>query len=213
VGPTQLLTESVQRGCGAHPAPFLIRYLPHFPRGVKRPGVNLITDVCLRPVWKFTSTSSYVLCRGSVHIYSLRLHKKSETILRVWCFRSHTPDNLTSSYCTDSPRQCKCPFCPVPEHAALAAGLSYRSPASTGNSELLFRLTVQLNVSYRGVSKCSKCLEDAGFTSRNASSVQRHDKMDVLCNRVIEQVNKICLRLDFDPTAGPCASYFIIYTG
>jgi len=83
-----------------------------------------------------------------------------------------------------------CPFYPVPEHAALTAGLSYRSPPSTGNSELLFRLTVQLNVFYRRVSKCSKCLEDAGFISRNDSSVQRHDKMDILYNRVIEQVRK-----------------------
>jgi len=79
-----------------------------------------------------------------------------------------------------------CPFCPVPEHAALTAGLSYMSPASTGNSELLFRLTVQLNVFCKRVSKCSKCLEDAGFISRNASNAQRHNKMDIIYKRVIQ---------------------------
>jgi len=54
VGPTQLLTRSIHTGCGAHPASFLIRYLPHFPRGVKRPGVKLITDLRIRPVWRLT---------------------------------------------------------------------------------------------------------------------------------------------------------------
>jgi len=83
-----------------------------------------------------------------------------------------------------------CPFCPVPEHAALTACLSCRSPASTGNSELLFHLIVQLNMFCRRVSKCPKCLGDSGFISRNASCVQRQDKMDILYNTVIEQVKK-----------------------
>ena len=105
-------------------------------------------------------------------------------------------------------------ICAVPEHAGLTACFSYRSPASPWNSELLFRLTVQLNMFYRRVSKCSKCLEDAGFISRNASSAQRHDKMYILYNRVIEQVKNCFLRLkDFDPTAGPCSSCCIINTG
>lgn len=43
--------------------------------------------------------------------------------------------------------------------------------------------------------------------------VLRDDKMDILYNRIIEQVKNFFLRLkDFDLTAGPCSSYFIINT-
>ena len=230
VGPTQLLARSVHTGCGAHPASYSERtyrvwgppsfFLNKIPATLSPGGKAAGSEA---HHWRpFTAGVEvyihFLLCRNGVQWLSSTLLTQTPQELRD----STTCMVLSLSHSWQSY------FFILRWVISAVHYVHFVLSLSMQLWRLVYRIWILLPP---GIRSCSFALQfsvtcfieefrsalnvwgDSGFISRNASSAQRHDKMDILYNTVIEQVKKNLRPKDFDLTAGPCSSYFIINTG
>jgi hypothetical protein len=137
VGPTQLHTQSVHAGCGAHPASYSIDTWHTFPGGKAAEREAHHSRPSTAEVELYIHS---LLCLRGMHRDSSALltqtpqERRDSTLYMAFSLSHSWQSYVLILHCVTS--NAECPFCPVHEHAALTGDLSHKKPASTGNVEL-----------------------------------------------------------------------------